>query len=328
MSARAAVFGGMIAVAALLGAEPAAAQQAGSARGLVVKGKTQPAPGRHAFICPVVADPVEAVLVRPGDRVKKGQPLLKHDDAEARAKVMAKRAALKSLEAALTLVEKKPRQLDQHEARQAVEEARLTLSARRKDVERLARLWESGATSVKTYRDARLAYEKAQGQLGLAQAKLERLLKEPVKFQIAEAEAKVAEARAELEAEEEALQDFTIRARLDGVVTSLRAGPGLSARPGTAVWGEIVDVSELDVRCELTPRQARALKVGQSALVRDDSEDGPPLPGRVALVGVVADPASGRIPVLVRVPNPHGRLFCHVEVTVEFEGTVQARAPR
>ena len=28
------------------------------------------------------------------------------------------------------------------------------------------------------------------------------------------------------------------------------------SRPGTTVWGEILDLSEIDVRCELTAEQA------------------------------------------------------------------------
>src|SRR5262249_52954493 len=59
-----------------------------------VPGKTQPVPGRLATIAPTVLHPVEEVLVIPGARVKKGQPLVKLDDDEARADVRARTAAL------------------------------------------------------------------------------------------------------------------------------------------------------------------------------------------------------------------------------------------
>src|SRR5260370_21052380 len=58
-----------------------------------VKGLTQPVPGRVATIAPTVLHPVEEVRVAPGDRVQKGQPLVKPDDDEPRAAVRATPAA-------------------------------------------------------------------------------------------------------------------------------------------------------------------------------------------------------------------------------------------
>jgi len=292
---------------------------------LVVTGKTQPAPGRVAFICPLVVDPVKEVLVRQGDRVQKGQVLLKHDNEEAVTKVKAKEAVLKSLEASLTQIKMKPHGEETKQAEQALEKARFTLKTRKRDLQRMQGLWEKGAVPEKTCREARLAYEKAQIEERSAASRLQAQIRQPLGWQIAEAKAKVAEAKAELEAAEEALQDFRLKARIAGVVTELRAGPGLTARPGTAVWGKIVDVSELDVRCDLAPGQARGLKVGQPARVRDESDPGAPLRGRVAVVGVVADPGTGRVPVLVRVANPDGRLFCYVPVKVEFGAAFTSR---
>src|SRR5215470_7142141 len=77
----------------------------------------------------------------------------------------------------------------------------------------------------------------------------------------------------------------TLTARVAGVVARLSACPGAVARPGATVWGEVLDPSELDVRCELTPRQARALALapGQSAEVREEGGSHAAI-GRVVLV--------------------------------------------
>jgi len=108
----------------------------------------------------------------------------------------------------------------------------------------------------------------------------------------------------------------TITARVAGVVARLSACPGAVARPGAAVWDEVLDPSELDVRCEVTPRQARSLAPGQSAEVRE--EGGAPAAGRVVLVGVAADPQTGRVPVVIRFTNPANRFRCYVPVSVTF----------
>src|SRR5262249_1029144 len=57
-------------------------------------GRTQCVPGRRGIIAPVVLHPVIEVLVGLGDRVKKGQPLVKLDADEPEADVRARKAAL------------------------------------------------------------------------------------------------------------------------------------------------------------------------------------------------------------------------------------------
>jgi multidrug efflux pump subunit AcrA (membrane-fusion protein) len=82
-----------------------------------LSGKTQPVPGRVAKIAPVVLHPVTEVLVVPGTRVKKGQPLVRMDDNEAKADVRNKEAALKELCTSLKRFQAEPRQQEQEEAK-------------------------------------------------------------------------------------------------------------------------------------------------------------------------------------------------------------------
>jgi multidrug efflux pump subunit AcrA (membrane-fusion protein) len=90
------------------------------------------------------------------------------------------------------------------------------------------------------------------------------------------------------------------------------------SRPGTSVWGEILDLREIDVRCELKPHQVDAVSVGQKAHVQQEGTD-LRLSGRVVFVGPAADPQSGLVPVLVRLANPQERLRCYVPVKVRFD---------
>ena len=78
--------------------------------------------------------------------------------------------------------------------------------------------------------------------------------------------------------------------------------------PGSLVWGEIVDVNELDVRCELSPVQAERVALGKSAEVWLDGKAEAAGTGKVVFVGKVADRNSGFIPVVVRVANAQERL--------------------
>jgi multidrug resistance efflux pump len=286
---------------------------------LEVTGRTEPAPGRRAVIAPVVLHPVIEMKVAPGDHVKKDQLLVKLDDDEPQADVRAKKAALNELKAGLAKLKAQPREQERAEARAALDSASITLREWREAVKRLDALMLNGHTSEAVYRSAQANLLRYEKDVLAAEARLQRLLKQPVALEIAEAEARVATAQANLESSQAELEHYTVTAPIDGVVSWLDVHPGTVSRPGTSVWGEILDLSELDVRCDLTPEQADRVSAGQAAEVR--RVGGPPgssLAGRVVSVGVAADAKTGRVPVRVRLDNPERRLRCNVPVTVRF----------
>jgi multidrug resistance efflux pump len=286
---------------------------------LEVTGKTEPAPGRLAVIAPTVLHPVVEVKVAPGDRVKKDQLVVKLDDDEPQADVRAKKAALHELKAGLAKLKAQPREQERAEARAALESARVSAREWREAVRRLDALMLNGHTSEAVYRSSQANLLRYEKDVLAAEARLQRLLKQPVALEIAEAEARVATAQANLESSQAELEHYTVTAPIDGVVSWLDVHVGTVSRPGTTVWGEILDLRELDVRCDLTPEQADRVSVGQAVEVR--REGAPPeryLAGRVVSVGVAADAKTGRVPVRVRVDNPGQRLRCYVPVTVRF----------
>jgi multidrug resistance efflux pump len=114
------------------------------------------------------------------------------------------------------------------------------------------------------------------------------------------------------------VEHYTLVSLIDGVVGSLDVWPGTVSRPGTTVWGEVLDLSVIDVRCDLTPAQAGALRAGQAAEILPNGSPGDALAGKVAFVGIAADPQTGGVPVLVRVTNADNRLRCYVNMLVRF----------
>jgi hypothetical protein len=69
------------------------------------------------------------------------------------------------------------------------------------------------------------------------------------------------------------------------VISRLDVSPGTVSRSGTAVYGEILDLRELDVRCDVTPAQAGVVLVGQTVDVQDEPGTGARWTWRVAMVG-------------------------------------------
>jgi multidrug efflux pump subunit AcrA (membrane-fusion protein) len=262
----AATLASAVAAAPVLGA-PAAPAQPPPPTTLEVAGRTRCPVARRGIIASAILRPVVEVLVGPGERVTKGQVLVKLFDLEPQAKIRAREKELRSIE------------------------ARAEYSRRNLDL--VEKSLHTGALPGTSYNDVRstaLYYESqklaAEAELSLAQAELKL---------------------------------YTVTATIDGEVAWLDVSPGTVTWPGTLIWGEIVDLRELEVRCELSPVQAEQVAVGQSAEVRLDGQAEPAGTGKVVLVGKLADRTSGLVPVMVRMANPQERMRADVSVKLRFQ---------
>jgi multidrug resistance efflux pump len=214
-----------------------------------------------------------------------------------------------------------PREDERDAARQTLEAAKVATRAARLCHERFEGLRQKDAISTHQHQEAHATLLRAEAEERADSARLECLLNHPLKHEIAEMEAKGAAAKAGLEAAEAELEHYTVNAPIDGVVTRLDVCPGMVSRPGTSVWGEILDLREIDVRCDVPPTQADGLVPGQTAEVVQAGTSPGRFPGRVVLVGRAADAVSGKVPVLVRIANAGERLRANVDVVVRFDSS-------
>ena len=143
------------------------------------------------------------------------------------------------------------------------------------------------------------------------------MTKRPFSLEVAELEARLAAALEGVKSAEAELEHFTLMAPLEGVIGSLNVKIGMVSRPGTTVWGEILDLREIDVQSEVTPAQAESIVVGQPGEVTQNNST-VKLTGKVVCVGVAADAKTGKIPVIVRCENPESRVRCYVDVRVKL----------
>ena len=155
------------------------------------------------------------------------------------------------------------------------------------------------------------------------------------------AAADVRQAKAVLEAAKYELEHYTVEAPIDGVVNRLEVHAGMVSRPGTTAWGEILNLSEIDIACGVSIAQIDLLQAGakssvlnangmryfgqEAEILNKDTQEKYGT-GVVVFIGLEADAATGLVPALVRLDNADYRLRCETPVSVRFTGNRNAKA--
>lgn len=218
-------------------------------------------------IGPRVAGRVEAVEVREGDLVRKGQVLVRLD---ARFFEIAEQQARASLDA----------------ARGALASAQAELAEKRREMERQLEVFRRNAGSPKERDDAISAFERAQGAVSEKQGRL------------AEAEQRLAYA---VEERKETL----ILAPYDGVITERLVDPGepVSANPVTHLL-EIQEVGVLYLEFSLAQELLKNVRAGTRVEWRVEGVAGDSDQGEVAVVFPAIDELTRSFRCRVIVDNP------------------------
>nr|PZN81179.1 MAG: secretion protein HlyD [Pseudomonadota bacterium] len=212
---------------------------------------------------------VSEVLVKPGDRVKAGDPIFVLDERAAKGNLALRRAELAAAE----------RQRDQLIAREeslkaqraaavaAAKAARAEMEEWADQVRSAEELLQRGGNNAISQREVtrrRNAQRSAQGRLEEAQARINEidaelaLIAQPNGASLAVANATVDQARRAVERAEVDLALLTVRAPIDGTVLQVNVRPGEFAFAGTlatplVVLGNLdplhvrVDIDEADV---------------------------------------------------------------------------------
>jgi len=188
---------------------------------------------RRGEVASRVSGPVARVPVRVGQRVERGQPLVRLDTVRLALEVELARAELATAES-------------------EVAEAARNLELRSQEKLRLERLEGSAAFSRARYEDKLKEVEIAASRLATARARLER-------------------ARVVLRFREADLADATIRAPYAGVVTRKRVSPGKYVREGEPVI-DMVDDADLEIEADIAAERLAGLTPGSEVELRIDGE--------------------------------------------------------
>jgi len=257
-------------------------------------------------VAPQTSGKVVAVGVDIGSYVRRGQMLVRLDDAELKLRVAQASAQLEQTKAAVRQAEEKiglrPNQAFDPNRVADVAAARVTLELAEKNLQRAEKLIESGDVSRSFYDDARARRDqlKEQYEVALARARQDYA-------GVDVARTNVANAQAQLGLAQKGLQYAVIPAPIDGYVTERVADLGEYVSPQQKVV-TIVRTNPLRIRIDIPEQAIPQVKVGQSVSITTSAWPDKNFAGRVARIAPNVSAQSRTLTVEAEIENSNNAL--------------------
>jgi HlyD family secretion protein len=247
-------------------------------------GKVEPVQSFEAHA--PVGTTVKKLLVKEGDRVKKGQLLAQLDDADASSQAARALALVRTAQADASALQSGGNREEVLTLSSQLVKAENVRDTAQRNVEALKRLQQQGAASPGEVKQAEDQFAAADADLKLIQQKQKDRYSQP---EIAKVDAQKSEAQSAYAAAENILSQLNIRAPFDGVVYSLPVHQGAYVNPGDLVLQE-ADLSKVLVRAYVDEPDVGRLAPGQKIDLTWDA-----MPGRTWQGSVSSIPSTVKL---------------------------------
>ncbi|HEY6270675.1 MAG TPA: efflux RND transporter periplasmic adaptor subunit [Terriglobales bacterium] len=282
------------------------------AKSVVATGKIQPV--TNVEVKSKASGIVQSLLVDYGDTVKKGQVLAELDKEQILAQVNQQRASLEAADAA-----ERAAAADLEHAKVDAEGPDVPLLKRA--YERAQEMTKEGVFSASALEDAEKNYELALNKQQLGKANVISMA-----AKLRQAQAQVAQAKAQLEEKEEEYRNSTIVAPLDGMVLSrdVEVGDAVSSililgSSATLVM-TLGDIHEVYVKGKVDETDIGKVYIGQTARIKVESYKDRTFSGKVTKIspmGVEKDNVT-TFEVRVSIDNSKGELKSQMTANAEI----------
>jgi HlyD family secretion protein len=257
---------------------------------------------------------VEERRVAEGETVTAGQVVARLDSQELRQEKALRQAQVSSARAVLAELQAGSRTEEIAQARALLERAQADQERARMEWERQQKLYQREVISTREYDFAKTALAAAEAKVREAREALTLVRKGP-------RQEKIDQARASLQAAEQALAQAQTRLEytvvvspLSGIVLSKNIEPGEYVSPGTPVI-TVGEVSQVFLRAYINETDLGRVKVGQTVKVTTDTFPGKSYEGRISFLAPQAEFTPKNIQtqkervklvyrIKVEIPNP------------------------
>ena len=261
---------------------------------------------------------IEAVLVREGDRVAAGAPLLRLDRRELDAALLQARANLTQAESRIVGLRGSGRE----GVRAGLAQAQSNLAAAEAELRRSRELLAQGFISQARLDEAQRALGVARAQRDAAQAQLAANADGGSELAQALAQQRAAQAAVEAAAAHAAQAEIVAPAPAQVLVRA--AEPGQIVQPGRALLTLALE-GPVELVAQVDERFLDRLRVDQRGAALADAFERDPFPVRVATISPQVDAARGAVEVKLQLLQPPPA-FLREDMTVSIEIETGRRA--
>jgi HlyD family secretion protein len=274
-------------------------------------------------ISPKIAGRIVERPVREGDRVRRGQLLVRLDAEELEADTRRAEAAARAAEARLRDLKAGARQQEIDEARANLRNAAATRVWTERDFARAQALFGKDLVAMADVDRVRQAFAVAVESETAAGDRLDLLLAGPRADTVAAAEADLAQARASLAMVRKRLAEMRLQSPLDGVVLHKHMEVGETVNPGVAIL-TLVDLTDMWLRAYVSETDLGRVKIGQPAAITVDAFPGRTFPGTVTEIASQAE----FTPKNVQTKKERVNLVFRIKIAVQnADGTLKPGLP-
>lgn len=223
---------------------------------------------------------VEQVLVKEGDHVKRGQLLVKLNDANARSDSAHALAQVRAAEAASSAVKNGGNQEELLTLNADITKAQTERDAAERRLDALRKLQTQGSASPGEVKEAENQLARSNADLQLLQQKQKDRYSRP---EVAQVEGRQQEATAAYLAAQDVMKQLNVRAPFDCIVYSVPVHEGDYVHPGDLIL-QAADLSKVLVRAFVDEPDVGRLQTGQNIELTWDAMPGKIWPGKISTV--------------------------------------------
>lgn len=300
--------------------------EAAAAEGSVILNATGYIIAAHKIqLASKVVGKVDWIGVEKGDRVQKGQVLVRLEDAEYRAQVQQGRGNVATLEARLQEALNGSRPEEIQRAQADLETGLADLTNAKVNLDRNAGLVKEGVFSKQALDDAKARYDNALARVESLRKTYELAKLGPRAEQIAALRGQLEQAKGQLAFFETQLDNTIIRAPVAGTILERNVEKGEFVTTGfvgdRGAKGYVVSLADLnDLQVELDINQNDFAKLGpkQKGAVTTDAYPDRKYEGYIYEVSPEANRQKATVQVKVKVVNPDAFLRPEMNASVAF----------
>lgn len=297
------------------------------ARGITVSGTIEVT---EVNLATKVAGEILDMSVEEGAAVKKGDVLAGIDHASLDIQLKQAQAGADLAKAQLDLLVKGARKEDISQAEEVLRQAETSLRTAETDKRRMTALEKTGSVTAKQKEDADARYDLAAAQRNSAAEALARVKRLARPEEIRAAEARLAQAEAQVDLLKKTISDCVITCPVAGTVTDRPVEPGEFVGIGTTVL-TIARLDEVHVMLYVSEAELGRVKLGDKVIVSIDSVPDKRFEGRVTFISPEAEFTPKNVQtkddrvklvfgVKVVIPNPDGFLKPGLPADAEIVG--------